>query len=111
MLKHMCPRRKRAAALNHHSFGQFAQRSGVWNAFNLRPVGSWMLKARIGKAVLQPAIISQQHQALAVMIETARGIDTPDRNVLAQSFSPARELTEYAVRFVENNIAKRQSSA
>ena len=63
--------RARALAVQYDSTAQFPQRRIVRHAFYLHPVGLGQLVQRVGDALLQPAVIGEQQQALAVVVESS----------------------------------------
>ncbi len=69
-----------------------------------------MRKSRIGEAVLQFAVIGQEKQAFAVVIQTADRVDARNGDEVRQcSFgSFACELAQNVERFVEEQITKGQ---
>jgi hypothetical protein len=65
-----------------------------------------MLVLRVGQTVLERAVVSEEEQAFAVLIEAAYGVDVRDGYVVAQGRpSGAAELRHDTVRFMEQNIA------
>lgn len=70
-----------------------------------------MPELRIGKTMLQRAVIGEQKKALAVTIQPADRIDVGKRNILFQIVPSTRELAQYIVRFVEENVAESQITA
>lgn len=64
-----------------------------------------MPESRIGKPVLQFAIVGQQEKTLAIAIETTGSINVFHRDVVAQRLAFAGKLAQYAERFIEKNVA------
>ena len=59
----------------------------------------------VGNLVLQHAVVGQQHQAFAVGVEPAGGIDAGDGHIIGQRFTAflRGELAQYLERFIEKN--------
>ncbi len=69
-----------------------------------------MGKSRVGEAVLQFAVVGQEKQAFAVVIQTADRVYAGHGNEVRQSSfgSLAGELAQNVERFVEEQITKGQ---
>ena len=67
---------KRAAVGELHAAAQLLERRVVGHALDLDPVRARMAFFRIGQTMVEPAVVGEQQQALAVVIEAARGIDS-----------------------------------
>lgn len=100
----------RPIALNRDSLAQPAQFPLAGNAVYLHPVSSRMFKPGVTQTVLQRAIIGQQHEPFAVMIQTSHRIYIPDRNEPGKRFPVAGKLANHTVRFIENDVAETHSS-
>jgi len=98
--------------LDYHSFSQLLQRILIWDALYLRPICPRMRKPGIGETVLQLAIISEQQQAFAVLIESPYWINAFDWNVMTECPSGIRaaELAHYSVWLIEDNVTIGQLS-
>ena len=64
-----------------------------------------MSESRIGKPVLQFAIVGEQEKAFAIAIEPAGRINIFHRHVVAQRLSFAGKLAQYTERLIEKNVA------
>jgi hypothetical protein len=64
-----------------------------------------MLKPGIGQAMLESAIIGQQEQPFAVVVEPANRIHTFYLNEVLERAPFAGELAYDAIRFVKENIS------
>jgi len=86
---------------------QLFQRHRINGAFYLYPVGARMGKARVGDLVLQFAVVGEQHQTFAIVIEPARRIDIWDGDVIGEGFliAIAAELARHLERFIEEQAA------
>ncbi len=67
-----------------------------------------MGEPRIGQAMCELAILSQQQEALAVMIEPAGGVDSRNRNERGKCRSSREiaELAEHAIGLVKRDRAE-----
>ena len=92
--------------LDYHSFSQLLQRILIWDALYLRPICARMRKLGIGETVLQVAIICEQQQTFAVLIESPYWINAFDRNVMPECPTGIRaaELAHYSVWLIEDNV-------
>ena len=68
-----------------------------------------MGKFRGGEAMLESAIIGQEKQAFAVMVQTPDRVNIFYVNIVAQCWASARELGHHAIWFIEKNVAERQA--
>lgn len=68
-----------------------------------------MLELRVGNAMLEVAIVGEQEQAFAVMVETSARVDVGDGDVFLESMSCTRELALRTERFIEKDIALGQA--
>src|SRR5215470_13615564 len=100
----------RAVALDGYASAQPAQSLLFRNAFDLRPIAARMAELGIAEPVLQLAVRGKEHQAFAVAIEPAHGVDTFDRDIFLQRVSLAGELAEHAEGLIEDDVAVRQIS-
>jgi len=104
-------RRSCPLSLDHHAPAELPQGIMVRDAFHLYPIGARMLEPRIGKPVLQSAIISEQHETFTVMIKTAARIDVPYGNKVPQTLSLARKLAEHSIGLMKKKVAEGHTSA
>ena len=76
------------------------------DSFYLCQIYLLMIKARVGKAVDELAVICQQEQTFAVIIESTGGIYPGDREKIAQCKAPTLvgELAQNLVRLVKSKI-------
>lgn len=100
----------RAIALNRHSGGELFKRLGARNAFDLREIGALVSITWVREAMLKVAVIGEQEQSFAILIETAYRIDAGNRYELFQRGCCVagfiRELAEYSVGLVEEDVAQ-----
>src|SRR5258708_6404076 len=96
--------RARALTLNHDTGGQAVECMRAGNAFHLHPVRPGMLKLGVGQAVLERAVVGEEHQAFAVAIETAYRIHALYRDITSKRLSAAGELAQHAVGLVKENV-------
>ncbi len=117
------PRQVRRWAVNHLHFGrrrfaltqldalaQLAQRAGQGPAFHKNQVFLRVLVARVRELVRQVAIIGQQHQALAVIIQPPHGIEALrhlDQVGEARATVCAFGVRKIASRFIQQDVARR----
>jgi hypothetical protein len=61
----------------------------------------------VTEAMLQNAVITQQHQPFAIPIKATNGVNVTDRDVALQgeALPVIGKLAEYAIGFVKNQIA------
>jgi len=60
--------------------------------------------ARIRQAVLERAIVSEQHETLAVTIQTSDGVHAANRDTVSERGSFARELAQHTIGLVEQQV-------
>ncbi len=65
--------------------GEPVERFGIRNAFDLRPVSSFVSELRFRQAMLQVPVIGQEQEPFAVAIEASDRVDVEDRDVFFQS--------------------------
>ena len=77
----------------------------VGGAFHLGPVGLFLAVAGFGNARLQPAVVGQQQQALAVGVQSTGGIETRGVDVVLEAGMGLvrAELADDAAGFVEGD--------
>jgi len=97
------PGRTRGPVAQRQAVAQLLQGLVIRHALKLRPVGFPGGAARIAEARLQGAVVGQQEQALAVVVQAACGIDSRHRDEVGESLlSSARtELADHAEGLVE----------
>ena len=79
-----CTGRTCALAVQHDSGAQCPKRRFVRHAFHLHPVGLGQLVLGVGDPCLQSAIVGEQQQPFAVVVEAARRPHFRQRNKISQ---------------------------
>jgi pimeloyl-ACP methyl ester carboxylesterase len=95
--------RRGAAALHHHAAGERAQRRGAGRALDLHPVAARVALARLGERAREGAVVGQQQEPLAVVVEAAGGVDALHRDEAreARVTGLGAEAREHPVRLPE----------
>jgi len=98
-------RRTGAAVVQLHTAPQSIQRRLRRLALDLYPIGLGQLVFRIGDPRLQGAVVGEQQQSLAVVVEATRGPHARDGNETGQRLMPlpVGELRQYVVWLVEQD--------
>jgi len=75
------------------------------HTLNLRPIGLYKSVARLTNLRLELAVVGQQEEPFAIVIEPAGRVDILVRDELGQGASTivVAELTEYLVRLIEQD--------
>jgi hypothetical protein len=73
---------------------------------SMDPVRAGMFKPGFRRAVLQGSVVRQQHEAFAVLVQAAGGVDPFHLDVVRQIGAAARELALDSVGFVEEDVAQ-----
>jgi hypothetical protein len=100
--------RSRAPALDHHAVRERAERRRIRPALHLHPVRARVREARCREAMGEAAVVREQQQALAVVIEAA---DRPHAGDVDQRAEPGmaarrREARDHAVRLPQREHAR-----
>ena len=97
--------RRRDAVLELHTAAQESERRGVRYALDLGEIGLLRPATRIGDPLLQRAVVGQEQQTLAVVVEPTCGIDVLRRHEIGEC-APALsggELAEHVEGLVEGD--------
>lgn len=99
------PARPGGAVAEYGAGGQTGQGLGAGHPLHLRQIGPRVPEAGIGQPAVQRPVVGKQEQALAVMIQPARGINSFRQAEARQARMAVvvRELGKDAVRLVKNN--------
>jgi len=86
-----------------HAASQGFEGGGIWQSFDLGPVTLGRAVPRIAETRLQCAVVGQEHQALAVVIQAAGRVDGRHRDEVSQHRSRTRraELADDIAGLVE----------
>jgi len=97
------PGRASAPVAQRQAVAQLLQGLVIRHALKLRPVGFPGGAARIAEARLQGAVVGQQEQALAVVVQAASRIDPRHRDEVGEGLLPLgrTELADHAEGLVE----------
>jgi len=95
------------AIVQRHAIAQGLQLVRMRRAFNLHQVGLVLPVVRIGEPVGQGALVGEQQQAFAVVVQPPSRVDLPGQAEFGQRAPPRRaaigELAQHVEWFVEGN--------
>ena len=96
----------RTTTLDRHAQSKLAHGLIPWNSLDLRPISAGMTKLGITQAMLQFAIVGQQEQPFAIVVEPACRIDISHLDIMSKRIRLAGKLAHHPEWLVEQNVAK-----